>query len=140
MDESLLGHIRTSLKAATLMAIASSGIVVNAHAQVIPQATVRDSLGIKIVEYATIKTNLQAFRITSTIATVGGLRDDPAEEIEYRTGIESSQRLSNGNIAAAEWSAVRIVAPKGRFVRMVGAKGSGEWLSPRVLGRTVATS
>jgi len=101
--------------------IASDRVLV----QSLPAPSIRDSSGVRIVEYSTIKTSVPAFRITATLAEVGGLRDEPREEFDARTGHESATRFSNGNIAVAEWSTVRVVDSSGRFVRTVGRKGGG---------------
>lgn len=97
----------------------------NAASQQLPKPMVRDSGGVRIVEYGTIKTAAPAFRIGPLLASVGGLRDDPREEIDSRTGIESAVRLSNGNIAVAEWATVRVLDASGRLVRIIGGKGGG---------------
>lgn len=86
---------------------------------------VRDSAGVRIVEHTTIRTDQPAFRVTSApIARVGGLRDNPQEEIE-NTGYQVAVRLANGNIAVAENYTVRVLAPSGGFVRRLGGRGSG---------------
>lgn len=100
-----------------------------AVAQPLPVPRVRDSAGVRIVEYASIKTSVPAFAVASAPPRVlGGLRDDPEEEIEGRTAYRSSVSLSGGHTAVAEWSTVRVLDESGRFVRVLGGRGSAPGL------------
>ena len=95
-------------------------------AQSVPRATVRDSSGVRIVEYTTIKSNLPAFRPGQKyVADVGGLRDDPKDEIEAKTGYETAVRYADGRVAVAENNTIRVLGPTGKFVRLLGGRGSG---------------
>jgi len=97
-----------------------------AAAQTMPTAQRRDSAGVAIVEYATIKSTLPAFRVApALLADVGGLRDDPKDEIEGRTGYEVAVRLTDGRVAVAENYTVRVLDPGGKFVRLLGGRGGG---------------
>ncbi len=93
-------------------------------AQAMPKPAVRDSAGVRIIEHQTIRTRVQAFSTDIEAARVGGLRDDPDEEIDVR-GQGIAARLSNGNIAVAEQTTVRILDLKGKLVRVQGGRGSG---------------
>ncbi len=95
-------------------------------AQSVPAPTTRDSAGVRIIEYATIRTTAPAFRIAPRLlAEAGGLRDDPDEEIESRTGYHAAVRFSDARIAVAEMYTVRILRADGRFVRLIGGHGGG---------------
>ena len=97
-----------------------------AHGQGMPRAAARDSAGVRILEYATIKTPLPAFRVSpQLLADVGGLRDDPNDEIEAKTGYEAATRFPDGRVAVVENYTVRILDAKGKFVRLLGGRGGG---------------
>src|SRR5690242_2959700 len=92
----------------------------HAVAQAIPKPTIRDSSGVRIVEYATIKTTLPAFRVAPQfVGDVGGIRDDPKDEIEAKTGYETAVRFADGRIAVAENNTIRVLDSKGKFVRLL---------------------
>jgi hypothetical protein len=85
----------------------------------------RDSAGVTIVEYETIKTSIPAFTIDRRpMSDVGGLRDDPNDEIES-TGFDVAVRFADGKIAVAENYTVRVLNAAGKFVRLLGARGGG---------------
>lgn len=87
---------------------------------------VRDSAGVRIVEHATLKVSNPAFTVRpKLLGDVGGLRDDPSEEIEGRTGGESAVRFADGRIAVAEMYTVRVLRPNGSFVQVIGSRGGG---------------
>jgi hypothetical protein len=106
------------------------------HTQTIPRPVVRDSSGVRIIEYATIKTSLPAFRVApQLLASVGGLRDDPNDEIEAKTGYETAVRFADGRIAVAENYTIRVLDSKGKFVRLLGGRGSGPGEFDRQIGK-----
>lgn len=96
------------------------------QAQKAPTPSIRDSSGVRIIEYQTIKTNLPAFIAGAKyLADVGGLRDDPNDEIEAKTGYETAVRYADGRIAVAENNTIRVLNAQGKFVRLLGGRGSG---------------
>ena len=97
-----------------------------ARAQRPPAPTVRDSAGVRIVEHRTIKNAPIAFTITTTPQIdLGGLKDDPKDELDARNPFASAFRLSDGRYVASDYAWLKIFDAKGKYIRTIGRSGNG---------------
>ena len=96
-----------------------------AHAQPRPPE-IRDSAGIRIITHATILNPPRVELISPTPALqLGGLRNNPAEELDARQPFTRAGRLSNGRYVAVSWSDLKVYESDGRYVRTIGRAGEG---------------
>lgn len=87
---------------------------------------IRDSAGVLIVEHHTIRNAPIAFRIADKpLLELGGLKDDPREELDARNPFANAARLSDGRIVVPEFSSFKMFDAGGKFIREVGRKGDG---------------
>jgi hypothetical protein len=113
--------------------------------QNLPTPVIRDSAGIRIVEYPTLTplpapnaarlaNPLQfqlnqvapAFRLEAKpYMVLGGLRDNDAEEFEERTPIINVVQLSNGTIVVNDFAHLKYYSTDGKFLRVAGRRGRG---------------
>ena len=104
----------------------------------LPEPVVRDSVGIRIVEYPSLaplpapgssarpnplRTHLNqvapAFRMeTRPFMELGGLRDNEDEEFNTRTPIFNVLELSNGTVVANDYAHLKFYSTDGRFLRI----------------------
>lgn len=92
-----------------------------------PAPVARDSAGVRVLEYSSDLWRVApSFRIAgAAIARVGGLREDPSEELNSRHPFLSLLHLTDGVVVATDWSALRYYSPEGRLLRTAGRAGPG---------------
>ena len=111
----------------------------------IPQPLLRDSSGVRIIEYPTLgpaiaslvdrrpnPMELQlnqlppAFDIADEpYLDLGGLTSDSAEEFDARNAMLQAVTLSDGTIVANDFTRLMYFAKDGRFLRSAGRRGNG---------------
>lgn len=128
-DTPPLHRKRRSLRAATARWALGFTLSVILVPQLAPQGVqrtaVRDSVGIRIVEHGELG-RVVAFSIGQTAGLdLGGLRDNPEEEMHARRPFLLARPLSDGRWLALDWSALKLFDSQGRFIRTIGAAGTG---------------
>lgn len=92
----------------------------------IPEPTIRDSAGVRIVEYATLRDAPAAFRIErEPYLELGGLRAVAEEELDSRNPFLSAIELSDGTIVVNDHTRLKFFSREGAFLRNAGRQGSG---------------
>lgn len=92
----------------------------------IPEPTIRDSAGVRIVEYATLRDAPAAFRIErEPYLELGGLRAVAEEELDHRTPFLNVVELSDGTIVVNDFTRLKYFSRGGTFLRSAGRHGSG---------------
>lgn len=114
-------------------------------AKEIPPALVRDSSGVRIVEYPSLSPALpphvtvqsnpfsinlqrlpQAIRVDKTpFFDLGGMREDENEEFDSTHPYLSATHLANGTIVVNDHHQLKFFTASGKFVRAVGRRGRG---------------
>jgi hypothetical protein len=88
--------------------------------------TRRDSAGIRIIEYATVKDAPLAFTLAATPwLQLGGLKPNLDEELDSKQPFLAPTRLSDGRIAVSDWASIKLFDSTGRFLGSGGRSGPG---------------
>ena len=90
-----------------------------------PAAAIRDSAGVRIVEYASWAPPVVAWRVAATpLLAIGALEGDEAYQFDR---LQSVTRLTDGRIVVANGGTqeLRLFAPDGRHLSSLGRKGGG---------------
>jgi hypothetical protein len=134
--------VRTIMLALTLSSHTAGAL---AAQSALPKPLIRDSAGIRIVEYpglaplpapgSSARPNpLQlhlnqvrpAFRMEARpFMELGGLRDNEEEEFNTRTPIYNVLALSNGTVVVNDFAHLKFYSKDGRFLRIAGRRGRG---------------
>lgn len=138
-----VGSLRARLALAVFLAL-SSGTPLVAQ-RPMPRPVVRDSAGIRIVEYSTLgpmppmwamrgtnplEQSLQylpaAIRVAPTpYLDIGGVKDDEREEFNAQHSMFTVAELSNGTIVINDRVQLKYFTRDGKFIRAVGRSGRG---------------
>lgn len=85
-----------------------------------------DSAGIHVVANGPVASAVARFKLAATPeAIIGGIRDDPANELNERVSYPSAVRLSADQVLVPNGTDLRIYTNAGTLVRTMGRTGSG---------------
>ncbi len=107
-----------------------------------PSPMIRDSAGVRIVEYGSLR-NSPMFKIQQdAYLHLGGVQADPKDELDARQWFLGATELSNGTIVVNELTSLKFFTAAGRFVRSVGRQGQGpgEFVQTREVCRLLGDS
>ncbi|MEP6832387.1 MAG: hypothetical protein ABJB74_03295 [Gemmatimonas sp.] len=89
-------------------------------------ATVRDSVGIKIVSNSARSAAPVAFKLADKpLIRVGGLESDPDLEFDFKSGYMQAIRLSNGGLVVSDKVRLQFFDANSKRVKILGRFGSG---------------
>ena len=89
-----------------------------------PKAVVRDSVGVTVVSYASVRASQRKLAITTRpFRDIGGLLG--ATELDEVQPMLAATELANGTLVINEFAQLKFVSPQGRLIRTVGRRGSG---------------
>jgi len=95
------------------------------HAQ-LRKPVVRDSSGVRIVEYVSISGELPRLRVADKpFLDLGGLKANPSDEFDPGHPMLEATRLSDGRIVVNDMARLMFFTRSGEFLRAVGRKGRG---------------
>jgi hypothetical protein len=87
---------------------------------------VRDSAGVRIIENGSRTTAPRAFRLAEKARDdIGGLKDNPDDELSVHNAYFGEVRLTNGTHVAMDATRLRFFDAAGKQVRVVGREGHG---------------
>ncbi len=85
-----------------------------------------DSAGIHVVANGPVVSAGVRFRLAATpVAVIGGIRDDPADELNERVSYPSAVRLSTDRVLVPNGTDLRIYSNAGKLIRTMGRAGAG---------------
>ena len=85
-----------------------------------------DSAGVRIVIHGVIPNSPAPLRLATAYSIdLGGLRENPSEEISSRNPFLIGRPLSNGRWAVVDMSQVRILGSNGQLLESIGRAGQG---------------
>ncbi len=94
--------------------------------QTVPKPIVRDSAGVQIVVYESLRSAPRAFVVEAIpFRDFGGVQWAGGAELDELTPLSSATELSGGGIVVNELSRLTFFDRNGRFVRRAGRRGSG---------------
>jgi len=110
-----------AMKRLVVLTVASVASIATAQAP-----RVRDSAGVRIIENGPRLTAPVVFQLADKPSfDVGGLQQDPADELTPRNGYPRAIRLSNGNIAVLDRTRVVFYDASGKRIKAAGREGRG---------------
>ena len=113
---------------ASVIVLVSLLAAIQASAQV-ASPVIRDSAGVRIVEYRSRETVRDApspFKLESNPwLQLGGLKENLEEEFDFTHPFLAPTRLSDGRIAVTDWASIKFFDSTGRFLGSAGRSGRG---------------
>jgi hypothetical protein len=91
-----------------------------------PQATVRDSAGVRIVQYETLKDIPYTIQLSDPpFLDIGGLQSEPNEELSPSGPWLEPVELSDGRFVVSDAYRLVFFDARGKFLRSAGRRGDG---------------
>src|SRR4051794_34651386 len=109
-----------------MKAIATLSLIGLASIATAQTPKIRDSAGVRIIENGPRLTAPVVFQLADKPSfDVGGLKQNPAEELKDRNPYPRLVRLASGNVVIADFDRVVFFDAKGQLIKSVGRKGDG---------------
>lgn len=100
-------------------------VACGAHAETRPIPSIRDSAGVRIVEYTTLEHAPAITLARRPSLDIGGVRADPSTELDPRAPYLDPVRLSDGRIVVSDMYRLVFFDSLGRMLGTAGRRGDG---------------
>jgi hypothetical protein len=91
-----------------------------------PNPVIRDSAGVRIVEYASVSGSLPQIAVAGkSFLDLGGLKGNPDEEFDAGHPMLGATRLSDGRLVVTDMARLMFFSPTGSFLTSAGRRGRG---------------
>lgn len=122
-SSTLLAHRWLTILGVILL---SGGVPSQGAGQSAPLPRVLDSAGVRIITHGDVRRVAAPFQLSGTPSVdLGGLRQDPGEELNPRNPFLIARPLSDGRWVVVDFDRLRVFSARGQPIRSLGRPGQG---------------